>query len=212
MFTGIVEEVGIVKNITRGISSAVIEIEAKEVLRDISLGDSIAVNGACLTVVSYNEISFKADVMSETIRRTGFSKLVVGSKVNLERAMSMEKRFGGHIVSGHIDGVGIIKQIIKEDNAVWYKIKASKDILRYIVMKGSITIDGISLTVAKVGSEDFSISAIPFTRQQTTLGVKRIGDLVNIENDCIGKYVERLMQIEKSDSNITKEFLQKFGF
>lgn len=212
MFTGIIEEVGIVKSINRGISSAIVEIEAKEVIEDIKLGDSIAVSGVCLTVVSYTESSFKADVMSETIRRTVFNKLVPGSKVNLERAMAKGKRFGGHIVLGHIDGVGIIKQIMKEDNAIWYKIKVPKDILRYIVMKGSVAIEGISLTVAEVGSETFSVSVIPFTRQQTNLKHKKVGDLINIESDYIGKYVERLMKVEASDSNITKEFLRKYGF
>lgn len=215
MFTGIVEEVGTLKAIRKGPHSAVLEIAAQVVLEDIHLGDSIAVNGVCLTATSFTAASFTADVMHETLNRSSLGSLTVGSHVNLERAMAANGRFGGHIVSGHIDGTGTITALRKDDNAVWYTISASQELLRYIVEKGSIAIDGISLTVAEVGESWFSISAIPHTVAVTTLGEKRPGDTVNLENDVIGKYVEKLLRPqpqETAKSSLTLEFLAQHGF
>ncbi len=193
MFTGIVEEVGIIASIRKGAHSCVLTVRAQAVLEDVHVGDSIATNGVCLTVTSFSGNTFSADVMHETLNRSSLGKLRVGSPVNLERAMAADGRFGGHIVSGHIDGVGTIASITEDDNAVWYTIKAPADIVRLIVEKGSIAIDGISLTVASVSTDKFSVSIIPHTRAQTNLASKRVGDIVNLENDCIGKYVERLL-------------------
>lgn len=220
MFTGIVEEMGTVKNIQKGSNSAVLTIGAKTVLENTKIGDSIAVNGICLTVTSLMNGAFTADVMHETLNRSSLSGLTTGSRVNLERAMAADGRFGGHIVSGHVDGTGKISNIRRDDNAIWYTVMASPEILRYIVEKGSITIDGISLTVAKITSESFSISAIPHTVAQTILKDKREGDIVNLETDIIGKYVEKLLGGAREDRNtgstaksgITREFLAQYGF
>jgi riboflavin synthase len=212
VFTGIIEEVGKIQSIQRGASSAVLSVQASDIMQDIHLGDSIAVNGVCLTVTYFSSNSFTADVMHETLNRSSLGNLQIGSFVNLERAMSTNARFGGHIVSGHIDGIGTVSVIRKDDNAVWYTIKSPLPILRYIIEKGSIAIDGISLTVAKVYKDSFSVSVIPYTVSLTTLSNRRIGDVVNLENDCISKYVERLMGKEPQSSKITSEFLMKHGF
>ncbi|MCR5082854.1 MAG: riboflavin synthase [Parasporobacterium sp.] len=217
MFTGIVEEIGKVKSIKKGTNSAILEIEARLVVEGTKLGDSIAVNGICLTVTDLTANSFRADVMHETLNRSALKSAKAGMKVNLERAMLAGGRFGGHIVSGHVDGVGKIKSIKKDDNAILYRIEAEGKILRYIVEKGSITIDGISLTVADVTGRDFMISAIPHTVAQTILSEKKVGDYVNLENDIIGKYVEKLMTPEgqnkqENTSKISKEFLLANGF
>lgn len=175
----------------------------------------MAVNGVCLTATTVDGSGFTADVMHETLNRSSLGSLTVGSHVNLERAMAANGRFGGHIVSGHIDGTGTITALRKDDNAVWYTISASQELLRYIVEKGSIAIDGISLTVAEVGESWFSISAIPHTVAVTTLGEKRPGDTVNLENDVIGKYVEKLLRPqpqETAKSSLTLEFLAQHGF
>ena len=200
MFTGIIEETGIVERINITGNSGNIKIRAKKVLEGTKIGDSIAVNGICLTVVSMTGDSFSADVMAETVRRSSLSQSIAGHRVNLERAMAVGERFGGHIVSGHIDGTGIISSIKKEENAVWYRISAGDEILKHIVEKGSVAIDGISLTVADVQKNDFSVSVIPHTRRETILSDKKIGDAVNLETDVIGKYVERLMGYMKKDS------------
>ncbi|MBE5970254.1 MAG: riboflavin synthase [Lachnospiraceae bacterium] len=217
MFTGIVEEIGKVKSIKKGTNSAILEIEARLVLEGTKLGDSIAVNGICLTVTDLTANSFRADVMHETLNRSALKSAKAGMKVNLERAMLAGGRFGGHIVSGHVDGLGKIKSIKKDDNAILYRIEAEGKILKYIVEKGSITIDGISLTVADVTGRDFMISAIPHTVAQTILSEKKVGDYVNLENDIIGKYVEKLMMPEgqnkqENTSKISKEFLLANGF
>lgn len=217
MFTGIVEEVGTLKAIRKGAHSAVLEIQAKVVLEDIHLGDSIAVNGVCLTATSFSPSGFTADVMHETLNRSALSALRPGSRVNLERAMAANGRFGGHIVAGHVDGVGTVRRIEKDDNAIWYTITAGPEILRYVVEKGSITIDGISLTVARVDSDSFAISAIPHTVSVTVLADRKPGDQVNLETDIIGKYVEKLLQTpppaeEEKKSGITREFLTRYGF
>lgn len=214
MFTGIVEEVGTILGIRKGARSVVLHICAKNILSDVKIGDSIAVNGVCLTATSVNDNSFTADVMPETLSRSSLAELKSGSYVNLERAMAANSRFGGHIVSGHIDGTGTIKNIQKDDNAVRYEIGTEENVLKYIVEKGSVTIDGISLTVTKVTEKSFLVSVIPHTLSVTILGEKSIGSIVNLENDIIGKYVEKLLiaKEEKQKSNITREYLAKYGF
>lgn len=215
MFTGIIEEVGTVRRIERGAKGARLTIGAKTVLEDTKIGDSIATNGVCLTVVSQTRDSFSADVMAESLRRSALGSLQSGSPVNLERAMAANGRFGGHIVSGHVDGTGRITRIRRDDTAIWYTVACDAALLRYIVEKGSIAIDGISLTVAAVTAQDFSISAIPHTVAQTVLSERREGDVVNLECDIIGKYVEKLLQpaaTAPAQSSLTKEFLAEHGF
>lgn len=215
MFTGIVEEVGKVRELHKGASSSYISIECSKVLEGTKLGDSIAVNGVCLTVTYMDSTSFHADVMNETLSRSSLGSLSHGSPVDLERAMAADGRFGGHIVSGHIDGTGIITDIKKDGIAHWYTISTAPEILRYIVEKGSVAIDGISLTVAKTTDTNFSVSIIPHTASQTVLSSKNPGDIVNLENDIIGKYVEKLMkpsETSQKPSGITMEFLAKNGF
>ena len=194
-------------------AQGVIEIQAQTVLTGTRIGDSIAVNGVCLTVTALKPDGFTADVMAETLRRSALGSLTSGSRVDLERAMPADGRFGGHIVSGHIDGTGVIQSMRQEGNAVWVTITAPASILRGIVEKGSIAIDGISLTVAAVDDVSFSVSIIPHTGGQTILLDKKAGDMVNLENDIIGKYVERFLQPQaKPESAITMEFLAKHGF
>lgn len=214
MFTGIIEEIGTVSSVKQSGSSSFIEIQAKKVLEDVHIGDSIAVNGVCLTVTHFGGGVFRADVMNETLSRSSLGKLTSGSPVNLERAMAAGGRFGGHIVSGHIDGTGTVTDIKNDGIAVWYTVSAAPELLRYIVEKGSIAIDGISLTVAKVTDTSFSVSIIPHTAAQTILGSRKVGDIVNLENDIIGKYVEKLMKPaeEPKSGGITMEFLMKNGY
>ncbi|MBD5142023.1 MAG: riboflavin synthase [Ruminococcus sp.] len=211
MFTGIIEEIGKLKKIQMGADSCILTISANLILSDMHIGDSIAVNGTCLTVCKFDNTCFSADIMPETLRRTNLGKLSSGSPVNLERAMSANGRFGGHIVSGHIDGTGNIKNFTKENNAIWVKISAKPALLNYMILKGSITIDGISLTIAKISEQDFSVSVIPHTRQQTTLLSKKIGDIVNLECDMIAKYIEKFCNSQKSTS-ISKAFLAEHGY
>ena len=195
MFTGIVEETGIVDRLELNSNSSSIKIRASKVLEGTKTGDSIAVNGVCLTVTSLAGSFFTADVMAETMRCTNLGSLKKGQKVNLERAMAADSRFGGHIVSGHIDGTGVISKIQDEQNAKWVYIKAPASILRLIVQKGSIAIDGISLTVAYLDEESFAVSLTPHTQEETTLAAKKPGDTVNLENDIIAKYTERLLGV-----------------
>lgn len=215
MFTGIIEEIGQIATIERGSKSAKLTISAKKILEDICLGDSIAVNGICLTACHISKQYFIADVMVETMNRSNLGNLQKGSHVNLERAMPANGRFGGHIVSGHVDGTGTIINLKREENAVWVTIKANEKILKYVVEKGSIAIDGISLTVASLFSSCFTVSIIPHTSSMTILKERQVGDIVNLENDIIGKYVERLqnpLTSTEKKSNITQEFLSKYGF
>lgn len=211
MFTGIVEEMGKISAIRQGAKSAQLTIQAKTVLEGTRIGDSIAVNGVCLTVTSLSASAFTADVMAESLRRSSLGDLSMGSPVNLERAMAADGRFGGHIVSGHIDGTGTISSFRREDNAVWVTVSTPANLLRYIVEKGSVAIDGVSLTVAAVTERDFSVSLIPHTGAQTILLQKRVGEKVNLECDIIGKYVEKLLQPHREGS-ITMEFLAEHGF
>lgn len=201
MFTGIIEEIGTVKSVTRGAKSFTLAVEAKTVLEDTLIGDSIATNGVCLTVTDMHNGAFMADVMPETVSRTSLSQLQKGSKVNLERALTLQKRLGGHIVSGHVDGTGRIARMYNDDNALWLWIECEPYIMRYIVEKGSITIQGISLTVAKVQTGSFAVSLIPHTQEATTLHSAKVGDIVNLENDVIAKYVERLMKGDSAEDS-----------
>lgn len=212
MFTGIIEEIGTILAIKKGTRSAVLTVKAEKIMKDIHIGDSIAVNGVCLTVISFENGQFDADIMPETLNRSSLGQLKSGSHVNLERAMATDGRFGGHIVAGHIDGTGTIHEIKKDDNAVWYTINAEDKIMRYIIEKGSVAIDGISLTVAQTFKNYFKVSIIPHTMQKTVLEEKKKGDIVNLENDCVGKYVEHLLGLEKKTSGITVNFLRENGF
>lgn len=207
MFTGIIEEIGTIREVRSG----KLKISASTVLEGTKVGDSIAVNGVCLTATSIDGNSFTADVMPETLRRSNLGELHSGSKVNLERAAAVGSRLGGHIVSGHIDGTGKIISIKREQNAVWVTISAKSEILELIVEKGSIAIDGISLTVAEVTDENFSVSLIPHTSEVTTLLSKSVGEVVNLENDVIGKYVKKLMG-KSEKKGITLEFLAENEF
>ena len=192
VFTGIIEECGTVLDVLKNGVSGSVQIQASTVLEGTKTGDSIAVNGVCLTVTKLTKSSFTADVMAETFRRTNLGSLGKNSRVNLERAMAADGRFGGHIVSGHIDGTGIISRIKEEGNAVWIYISAPQSILNLIVEKGSVAVDGISLTVAAVSDKEFAVSVIPHTRENTALSGKKTGAVVNLENDIIGKYVQKL--------------------
>ena len=216
MFTGIIEEVGKIEHISLYGNSGQVAIKATKVLEGTRIGDSIAVNGVCLTVTSLQPDGFTADIMAETVRRSSLSIVKNGDKVNLESAMPTDGRFGVHIVSGHIDGMGTITSYKKEENAVWVTIKASEKILKLIIEKGSICIDGISLTVATVSEGEFQVSVIPHTGEETTLLKKKTGDVVNLENDVVGKYVQKLLGLKtelqsNQEQGITMEFLEKYG-
>lgn len=215
MFTGLIEEIGVIQSAIKGTNSAQLTISADKVLQDIKLGDSISTNGVCLTVTSFSNKTFTVDVMPETMRRSNLKNLKPGSKVNLERALKLGDRLGGHIVSGHIDGIGYITAMEEDENATWLTIEAEPGIMKYIVEKGSIAIDGTSLTVAYANSEIFKVSIIPLTRNETTILSKKIGEEVNLECDVVGKYIERLIifkQNEKDSSSINMDFLRENGF
>lgn len=216
MFTGIVEEIGELKKIRKGAKSSELTIIADKVLEDTKIGDSIMTSGICLTVTSMTDNQFTVDVMSETLNRTSLGDMSSGSKINLERALNLQTRLGGHMVSGHIDGTGIITAFRKDDNAVWVTVKTPSELLRYIIEKGSIAIDGISLTVVAVSDKDFQVSIIPHTAEETTLLQHDVGDKVNLEVDLIGKYVEKLLglssQKDVKKTALTESFLKDNGF
>ncbi|WP_410768314.1 riboflavin synthase [Fontibacillus sp. BL9] len=224
MFTGLVEEIGTMKSVGRQGEAMLLGISARVVTDGIKLGDSIAVNGVCLTVISFDKSSFTVDVMPQTYRHTNLMNLKQGSRVNLERAMAAGGRFGGHIVQGHVDGIGTILHTSHDQNAVVYEIEPAKSsMLKYIIPQGSVTLDGISLTVVKAVEGRFSVSIIPHTLAETVLAFKRPGDTVNIECDVLGKYVEHLlnygsaqsgMQSDRvgNESSLDLEFLSKHGF
>ena len=217
MFTGIIEEIGTIKQMIPGKKSYKITVSAEKVLEGTKIGDSIATNGICLTVTDIRENSFDADVMAETVRRTNLSSLHAGSKVNLERALCLGDRLGGHIVSGHIDGTGVITDMTREDNAVWITVNCTGSLLHYMIEKGSIAIDGISLTLAYVDDECFKVSVIPHTGEETILLQKKPGDTVNLECDLIGKYVEKLLLHKPEEktaksSSLDMNFLRENGF
>ncbi len=211
MFTGIIEEIGTIERIRQTGQAIVLQIAAKTILTDVHLGDSIAVNGVCLTVTSFTNSSFTVDVMPETVKATSLQSLKQGSSVNLERAMSANGRFGGHFVSGHVDGVGTIIEKKQSHNAVYYKIQLPKSLLHYCIYKGSIAVDGTSLTIFGVDETSITISLIPHTMDGSVIGQKKPGDLVNIECDMVGKYIEHFVKKQRS-SNITEGFLKEHGF
>lgn len=229
MFTGIIEEVGRLERIQRGARSARLAIAARKITEDLKLGDSVAVNGVCLTVTDFYRQGFWADVMHETLNRSGLGRLKAGSNVNLERAMPANGRFGGHIVAGHVDGMGEIIKITEDDNAIWYTLRAAEKIMRYVVEKGSVTIEGISLTVAWAEKEQFAVSVIPHTARETTIGQRRAGDMVNLETDIVGKYIEKFLNsrepapaeetakkggtaADEKNNGVTSELLSRCGF
>lgn len=210
MFTGLIEEIGYVENVVFGAKSCKLKLRCKCIFDDLKIGDSVAVNGTCLTVCSIENPCFTVDIMAETMRNTNIGGLKHGSAVNIERAMMLNGRFGGHIVSGHIDGTGTILNMTRDDNAVVIAIGANADIMRYIVHKGSVTLDGISLTVSKAKNTSFEVSIIPHTGEATTLLERKPGYKINIECDIIGKYVEKLTS--NKSSGITLEYLKENGF
>lgn len=218
MFTGLIEEIGSIKSIKKGGKAIRLDVSASKIMDDVKLGDSIATNGICLTVVSFDSNGFSADVMPETMSRTNFGLLGAGSRVNLERAVRVGDRLGGHMVSGHIDGLGEIVGKEQDDNAIWVSIAAPKNILKYVIEKGSIAIDGISLTVAYVDDKMFKVSIIPMTQEDTTLTSKKPGEKVNLECDMTAKYIEKFMfhrdeeKNQESKSNISMDFLKENGF
>ncbi len=213
LFTGIIEEKGEIISM-KHTSKHAIELAVKgfKVLRDVQLGDSVAINGICLTVTSFDKHSFTVDVMPETFKATSLQSLKVGSAVNLERAMAADSRFGGHFVSGHVDGLGTIIRKQYEENAIYYDIKISADLAKYVICKGSVAVDGVSLTVFKVKNNTFTISLIPHTASVTIVGKKNIGEVVNIECDMLIKHVEHLLAFSRKEENWSTAFLQKNGF
>lgn len=215
MFTGIVEEMGAVTVMEKTLAGTRMTILAATVMGDLKIGDSVSVNGICLTVVSKGERDFSVDVSPETLSVTTLGQFAAGTPVNLERPMRLNERIGGHLVAGHVDGVGIIRSRQQEGNAIFFTIEAPPEILRYCVLKGSITVDGISLTINDVTQHGFTVTIIPHTAKVTTLGLKQVNDSVNLEADLIGKYVERLLQernqLPKTTPIIDKDYLQKRG-
>ena len=216
MFTGLIEEIGTIRQVVRRAESSRLTVQCRAVLEDANIGDSIAVNGICVTVVEMAGDAFTADIMPETMRKTNLDKLHVGNAVNLERALRLCDRLGGHLVSGHIDGAGTIIGREDEENAIRLTVEADAELAKYIVVKGSIALDGVSLTVASVAGNRFTISLIPHSAHVTILGRKGIGDTVNIECDLLGKYVEKLLGSTESATprkqDISMDFLKHYGF
>ena len=230
MFTGLIAALGTVERLAEGSTSCRLTVRAPRLLSGVKIGDSIAVNGVCLTVVHLRGDTFTADVMPETVRRTTLHLLQPGDRVNLEKALRPTDGLDGHIVQGHVEGVGTIQHIIPEGNARVYRIQAPGELLRYIVVKGSVAVDGISLTVTETDDSGFGVSLIPHTAKMTTLGYKSAGDAVNLETDILARYVEKMLGMDKkgngfsgrhkpgaaetenSESELTEEFLLKHGF
>lgn len=206
MFTGIIEEVGKVSSVQSG----KLTIAASEVLQGVEVGGSVAVNGVCLTIINFNTRSFSVDIMPETLRQTNLGLLTVGDEVNLERPLTLGKPLGGHLVQGHVDGTGRVASILREGGAMMIRFEAPPELMRYIVKKGFIAVDGVSLTVVDFDASSFLVSVVDYTQKHTTLGSRRMGDLVNLEVDIIAKYVERLNQTRRP--GITVDFLQEHGF
>jgi len=216
MFSGIVEEMGAIQKIEKGLAGAKFSILASVILDDLQVGDSVSVSGTCLTVTKIEGQSFSVDVSTETLNCTIFGQVTAGTPVNLERAMKLNARMGGHMVTGHVDGIGALRAREQDGNAIYLTVEAPEDIMRYCVAKGSITIDGISLTINAVKDRSFAVAIIPHTAKVTTMGLKQIGDAVNLESDLIGKYVERLLQANGTfppspSPVIDKDYLQKRG-
>ncbi len=216
MFSGIVEEMGAVQAIEKNLAGAKFSILASAILNDLQVGDSVSVSGACLTATAIEDNSFFVDVSTETLNCTNFDTITVGTPLNLERAMQLNARMSGHLVTGHVDGIGTLRVREQDGNAIYVTVEASEDIMRYCVPKGSITMDGISLTINSVTEHSFSVAIIPHTAKVTTIGLKQVGDTVNLETDLIGKYVERLLQANGTlpppvAPIIDKDYLQKRG-
>lgn len=215
MFTGIVEEMGAVISLEKTLAGTRMTVLASTVMQDLKVGDSVSVNGICLTVISKGERDFVVEVSPETLAVTTLGGLTPGAPVNLERAMKLSERIGGHLVAGHVDGVGVIRSRRQDGNAIVLAIEAPPEILRYCVAKGSITVDGISLTVNEVTERGFSVAIIPHTAKVTTLGLKQVNDTVNLESDLIGKYVERLLQergqLPRAVPVVDTEYLRRRG-
>ncbi|MFJ7746456.1 riboflavin synthase [Peribacillus sp. NPDC097295] len=212
MFTGIIEEIGTVHSIKKGISSMQLSVQSEKVLEDVHIGDSISVNGVCLTVTSFTKSLFTVDVMPETVKASSIRTVKPGSEVNLERAMSAQGRFGGHFVSGHIDGTGTILKKERKENAVYYVIQLEEGLSTYCIPKGSVAIDGTSLTIFGIEGNLLTVSLIPLTHQDTILGRKASGDIVNIENDMLGKYIIHQMKKSESKPGLDLAFLSEHGF
>lgn len=210
MFTGIVEEVGHVTALRAKPQAMELTIACALILQDIKRGDSISINGVCLTVSTYDENSFTVDVIPETVKSSTMSDLRTGARVNLERAMPAVGRFGGHFVSGHVDGVGVIRSVKKESNAVTKTIELDASLMKYMMIKGSVSVDGTSLTVFAVGKNSITISLIPTTQEDSLLGAKGIGERVNIECDLLAKYTERIHQADKPE--MSRSWLAEQGF
>lgn len=212
MFTGIIEEIGIVKEFKKGASDALITVECKKILKDMKIGDSISINGVCQTVTEFDNQSFSAQISSETLDVTNFSALKTGSRVNLERALTLSQRLGGHIVSGHVDGLAKVKSVQKLSDFYNLKFEVEKDLTKYIAKKGSVALNGISLTVANIESREFEVAIIPHTFENTVLKDLKQGDFVNIEVDVLAKYVEKILSTGNNRSNIDENFLKENGF
>ena len=216
MFSGIVEEMGVVKSLVPGLAGARLSILAGNVLKDLQLGESVSVSGACLTAAEVGETDFAVDVSVETLSVTTLGTLTAGAAVNLERALKLTDRLGGHLVTGHVDGTGILRERTQAGNTLLLTLEVPEPMLRYCIPKGSITVDGVSLTINGVSENGVSVAIIPHTAKVTTLGIKQPGDAVNLESDLIGKYVERLLQNsgklpEKAAPVIDRDYLQKRG-
>lgn len=212
MFTGIIEDIGTVSSLNSSGNSMILTIASNKIVEDVHLGDSISVNGVCLTVTAFTKQTFTVDVMPETMKDTSLRILKAGSPVNLERAMSANGRFGGHFVSGHIDGIGTIVRKERKENAVYYNIELNDSLSKYCIPKGSIAIDGTSLTIFGIQDNLVTVSLIPLTHQDTVLGSKNPGDIVNIENDMIGKYIIHQAEGKKPKKEMTLDFLAENGF
>ncbi|KGR73522.1 riboflavin synthase [Ureibacillus manganicus] len=212
MFTGIIEEIGKVTAIKKDSTSMELTLHCPKILTDARLGDSISVNGVCLTITNLQNEQMAVDVMPETVKATNIHQLKIGDPVNLERAMSANGRFGGHFVSGHVDGSGVIRSIRPVSNAVYIEIGISRELVENCIPRGSITIDGTSLTIFNVSDQSVTISLIPHTFTETILGMKKVGDQVNIETDLLGKYIQHHIKNKENQSNITLDFLKQHGF
>ncbi len=216
MFSGIIEEMGAVRAVEKTLGGAKFSILASTILSDLEVGDSVSVSGACLTATTIENQGFLVDVSTETLNCTNFGNITVGTPLNLERAMKLNARMSGHLVTGHVDGIGTLRVREQDGNAIYLTVESSEDIMRYCVAKGSITMDGISLTINSVTDHSFSVAIIPHTAKVTTIGLKQVGDIVNLESDLIGKYVERLLQANGTFPPppapiIDKDYLQKRG-
>jgi len=209
MFTGIIEEVGTIQNVLHHAGGLTVTIEGSRVAEDIDVGHSIAVNGVCLTVTHIHGGRFTVQAVEETVEKTTLRRIQVRDRVNLERALRPSQRLGGHIVTGHVDGIGIVRSRVEKKSSLVYTIGVPQELTPYVVVKGSVAVDGVSLTVAQVRDSQFVISVIPYTARVTTLGLRKVGDGVNVEVDLIGKYVKRLL--ERKRGTVTEAWLKEMG-